>query len=255
MWSQDDAIIKPSVTKLSFLCPDSNSKPSMSFLNNTFENVSFELANDHKNEEDIPEYVEPKEEFFDGFIDTEKEESEVEITLEVQDLERLIDSPRASDIKTEPGVPEKKENLDKSDRDQEPDKLAKKKKKTSSQKRKWPEDPADCDICGTHYTTKRSYQRHYRIVHELIFSECKQCGEKFRWRKALNLHMNEVHLGIFQTYPCDHCDKVFRDKQSMRQHMLKKHPPPSCDHCKVAFKTLDEFNEHLRKEHIEKYCV
>ena len=257
MWSQNDATNKPPVAKLSFLCPDSTAKPSMSFLNNTFENVSFELTNDYK----IAEDIEPKEEYFESFSDTEKEESEVEITLEVQDLEKLVDSSRDSDIKTEPGVPEKIEK-DESDRDQEhqkmieqPDKLAKKKKNTSSQKRKWPEDPADCDICGTHYTTKRSYQRHYKIVHELIFPECKQCGEQFRWQKSLNLHMNEVHLGIFKTYPCDHCDKVSRDKQSMRQHMLKQHPPPSCDYCKIAFRTPDEFNEHLRKEHIEKYCV
>ena len=93
MWSQDDAIIRPSVAKLSFLCPDSTSKPSMSFLNSTFENVSFELTNNFK---------EPKEELFESFNDTEKEESEVEITLEVQDLEKLVDSSRDSDIKTEP---------------------------------------------------------------------------------------------------------------------------------------------------------
>ncbi len=261
MWSQDDAVIKPSVTNLSYLCPDSTSKPSMSFLNNTFENDSFELNNYIANKENVTEWS----------CDTEKDGSEVEITLEIHDLEKLVDNSRDCDIKTEADYLDSKldtdnaniyQNFDESDKSydhekmvQQPDKLAKKKKKTSSQKRKWPEDPADCNICGTHYTTKRSYQRHYKIVHELIFSECKLCGAQFRWQKQLNNHMNEVHLGIFKTYKCDHCDKVSKDKQSMRKHKLKYHPPPSCDFCKISFKTLEEFNEHLRKEHIAKYCV
>ena len=53
MWAQDNEIAKPSVTKLSFLGPDLTSKPSMSFLNNTFENDSFELNNDFEIDEDI----------------------------------------------------------------------------------------------------------------------------------------------------------------------------------------------------------
>ena len=265
MWSQDDAVIKSSVTNLSYLCPVSTSKSSMSFLNNTFEN-DFEIDKDIAIKD-----IANKEELIESSSDTEKEGSEVEITLEVHDLEKLVDNSRDCDIKTEADVLDSKldtdnaniyQNFDKSDKSyhhekmvQQPDKLAKKKKKTSSQKRKWPEDPADCDICGTHYTTKRSYQRHYKIVHELIFSECKLCGAQFRWRKALNIHMNEVHLGIFKTYKCDQCDKVSKEKQNLRRHKLKYHPPPSCDFCKISFKTLEEFNEHLRKEHIEKYCV
>ena len=267
MWSQDNDITNSnsSVTKLSFLGPDQTSKPSMSFLNTTFENVSFELGHDFYGEEETI----PKEED----IESVKEVSEVEITLEVHDLEKLVNSTD-HEIKMEPEVldsdnqpvshqyantdPDKSqdfESIDHVNKVEQPDKLNKKKRKTTSQKRKWPEDPADCDICGTHYTTKRSYQRHYKIVHELVHFDCKLCGAEFRWPGQLNVHTKEVHQGIFKNHPCDECDAVFKGSKTLKDHKKRYHPPPSCDYCKIVFDTLDEFNEHLRKEHIEKYCI
>ena len=272
MWAQDNEIVKPSVTKLSFLGPNLTSKPSMSFLNTTFENVSFELASNFIREEETV----PKEEVKVSVSDNEKEVSEVEITLEVHDLEKLVDyeiknEPEVvgPDIKLDADVHPVNQHYANTDSDkscelesighvktaEQPIKLDKKKRRTTSKKRKWPEDPADCDICGTHYTTKRSYQRHYKIVHELIDFECKLCGAKFRWPDKVNIHMNEVHRGIFKTYPCDQCETVFKGSGSLRDHKKRHHPPPSCDYCVIVFKNLDEFNEHLRKEHIEKYCV
>ena len=266
MWSQDNDITNPPVTKLSFLGPDLTSKPSMSFLNETFENVSFELASDFIGEEKIV----PKEQLVESVNGNKKEVSEVEITLEVHDLEKLVNSTE-HEIKTEPEVLDpdttlgadahpgnKRYELESNDHiktDEQHPKLDKKKRKTTSQKRKWPEDPTDCDICGTHYTTKRSYQRHYKIVHELVHFECKLCDAKFRWPEKVPIHVREVHQGIFKTYPCDKCDAVFRGSKTLKDHKKRYHPPPSCDYCKIVFDTLDEFNEHLRKEHIEKYCI
>ena len=265
MWAQDNEIAKPSVTKLSFLGPDLTSKPSMSFLNTTFENVSFELASEFKREEETV----PREEVIESVSDNEKDVSEVEITLEVQDLERLVDSTDY-EIKTEPEILDpvnhQKAKID-SDKScelesighvntaEQPDKLDKKKRRTTSQKRKWPEDPADCDICGTHYTTKRSYQRHYKIVHELRSQDCKHCDKQFKWPGKLLEHTKLVHLGIQRkTYPCDQCDKVWTASRSLKQHMAREHPPPGCESCKVSFHDMEGLQEHIRVEHLQKYC-
>ena len=267
MWCQDDATVNLSVTKLSFLNPE----PSMSFLNCTFDNDSFEMKNDFNS---VKENV-PKEELTDRRI-SGNQVSDVEITLELNDLENFVqnstdyefkteledpgtktdnDAPKTSNDNTFENFNESVKTMDHENITEQSDKVVKKKRKTSSQKRKWPEDPTDCDICGTHYTTKRSYQRHYKIVHELQQFNCQQCEAQFRWPEQLKQHKDEVHLGIFKTYPCDQCDKVCKDSGQLRRHKAKCHPPPSCDFCKITFKTLDEFNEHLRKEHIEKYCV
>ena len=266
MWTQDNEIAKPSVTKDTFLGPDLTSKPSMSFLNNTFENVSFELtSSDFKREEERV----LKDEVVESVSDNEKEVSEVEITLEVHDLEKLVKST-VNEIKTEPEVLDpvnhQYANID-SDKScelesivhvntaKQPDKLDRKKRRTTSQKRKWPEDPADCDICGTHYTTKRSYQRHYKIVHELRSHDCKHCDKQFKWPGQLLKHTNLVHLGIpIKTYPCDKCDKVLKEGRHLKQHILREHPPPGCESCKVSFNDMEGLQEHIRVEHLQKYC-
>ena len=193
---------------------------------------------------------------------------EVEITLEVNDLEKLVDNPTDSDIKTEPDIStptESKETskqddqLDSINQDKEvdpiPDEVVKKKRKKSTYKRKWPEDPADCDICGTHYTTKRSYQRHYKIVHELISYDCKQCGQQFKWPDRLKAHVKLVHLGIQKkTYPCDKCNKVMSEARHLRNHQAREHPPPGCESCKLSFQDVEGLQEHIRVEHLQKYC-
>ena len=265
MWYQDEPTVQQPLSKLSFLNNDQPTQPSMSFLNCTFEKVSSELANNYQGSEEIA----PKEEI----LDTENKASDVEITLEVQDLEKLVDNSTDFQIKTELTVEssdkainsddqndntsdqtdQKLESLDPGNIVEQPE-LVKKKRKTTSQKRKWPEDPADCDICGTHYTTKRSYQRHYKIVHELISYNCKHCGKEFRWPDKLTAHVNLVHLGIKpKTFPCEKCGKVCKEPRKLRDHM-KRHPLPSCESCKVAFKDMDGLQEHIRVDHLMKYC-
>ena len=278
MWNQDEFWYHKESHKpknLSFLCTSdqtnvSTSRPSMSFLNDTFENVTFELTNGSKME-DVKELKKEIVESSNG-----KEESEVEITLEVNDLYKLAET----EIKTEE-VPEKikletntdnlvkpqvaaqtfdtteaevVDNIESPD-DSSAEEAVKKKRKKTTYKRKWPEDPADCDICGTHYTTKRSYQRHYKVVHELKQHKCQQCGKQWSWPDSLAKHIKEVHQGIVKTYSCDQCDKVVKGITTLRRHKAKDHPPPCCDFCKITFNNADEFNEHIRKEHIEKYCL
>ena len=143
-------------------------------------------------------------------------------------------------------------NSVKEDKEEE---VVKKKRKTPTNKTKWPQDPADCDICGTHYTTKRSYQRHYKIVHELISHDCKHCDMQFKWPGKLLKHTKLVHLGIqAKTYPCDKCDKVMKESRNLKRHIAREHPPPGCESCKLSFHDMEGLQEHIRVEHLEKYC-
>ena len=215
-------------------------------------------------------------------IKIEKEpESDSEITLDIHALENLVDKSTDYDMKTEPDkeyyepdIPDLKKDIDDDGsmesngtndqvnlfnqdkvEDHKADVAVKRKRKTSTHKRKWPEDPADCDICGTHYTTKRSYQRHYKIVHELRIYDCKHCSQQFRWPDRLTAHINHVHLGIKKkTYACDKCDKVMTEARHLRNHKAREHPPPGCESCKLTFQDVEGLQEHIRVEHLQRYC-
>ena len=114
------------------------------------------------------------------------------------------------------------------------------------------EEPADCDICNTHYTTKRSYRRHYMSVHELKMFNCNECEETFNYRDSLTIHITKVHRKI--SLPCTKCERVFRCKSDLRAHVLAKHSI-TCDYHKKRFLTNEELQEHIQEEHVKKYCT
>ena len=301
MWNNEDTLgfdAKPKVERLGFLSHSESfgyCKSQMSFLN---DDTDYEIKEDFKqdafsskvdpycvppgdvetktivdvplvnDDDDTNSRVHNSGEIHDTNVIQKRvdQNDEVEITLEVNDLEKLVDNSLDYDGKTVPDIPipnesneSKNEEIDSVNQDGEgnlkQDEVAQKKRKKSTYKKKWPEDPADCDICGTHYTTKRSYQRHYRIVHELISYNCKHCGQQFKWPDKLKAHINLVHLGIKKkTHPCDKCDKVMTEARSLRDHKAREHPPPGCESCKLSFQDVEGLQEHIRVEHLQKYC-
>ena len=127
---------------------------------------------------------------------------------------------------------------------------AKKFMKNQSKKERWRE-PADCDICNVHFTTKRSYQRHVKVVHELAWlRNCDQCGKVFASSQSLKTH-KMTHLE--KTIPCPDCHKKFISKAYLRLHTKKMHSK-ICEFHKVRFSTNEELQQHLKEEHIDKYC-
>ena len=114
------------------------------------------------------------------------------------------------------------------------------------------EDPVDCDICNIHYTTKRSYKRHYMSVHELKFFDCNECGDTFRYHDTLTQHKSRVHSDI--KWPCKKCEKICKNKKDLTRHVLEKHAI-KCDFHKMRFQTDEQLNEHIQEEHMKKYCT
>ena len=131
-----------------------------------------------------------------------------------------------------------------------------KKRKELYLKRK-PEEPSECPVCATVFTTQRSMQRHNKNVHELMNLNkynCEECGKTLHNGTSVQRHIDSVHKKL--RISCDICGKKFSygDKTTLRRHKEREHPPPKCDTCNIQFKTISEFNVHVQKEHIEKYC-
>ena len=119
-----------------------------------------------------------------------------------------------------------------------------KKKSNEVQYRKKEEEPTECEMCNIRYTTKRSYQRHYKSVHELDRAECDECGKQFSTKDMVRKHKKVVHLKL--RYQCQKCDKNFTEERYLRKHNWKLHSP-KCESCKVSFADQTEFDNHIQQ--------
>ena len=128
--------------------------------------------------------------------------------------------------------------------------VTKKRKRNSNQYRKKEEEPTECEICNAKFTTKRSYQRHYKSIHELRnLEDCDECGKQLKG--SLLLHKKSVHLNI--KYSCTQCPMEYKMKQTLNAHIKKEHWF-HCEGCKLSFEHKPEFDSHIQTEHIAKYC-
>ena len=134
---------------------------------------------------------------------------------------------------------------------QKESKSVKYKRKKSTQNRKPEEGPSECEVCAATFTTRRSMQRHNKIVHELHTVECNICGVTLKGKDVLRGHKLRVHDK--KRYPCPKCDMDFGCAYSRTKHIRDVHTA-KCDYCKLTFETLDQFNEHIQIEHVNKFC-
>ena len=61
-----------------------------------------------------------------------------------------------------------------------------------------------------------------------------------------------------RTFPCDACDKSFKQKDKLSRHIASVHlqqRPFQCDFCNMAFARKDEQTRHLRIVHMGEKLV
>ncbi|XP_035788072.1 transcription factor grauzone-like [Anopheles albimanus] len=74
-----------------------------------------------------------------------------------------------------------------------------------------------CLHCGKVLLSK-SVKSHMAKMHNPGKYTCAVCGIKFRTKRTLWVHKNNVHME-FETFKCEFCDKQFKRKVSLRDHM------------------------------------
>ncbi|CAH2009649.1 unnamed protein product [Acanthoscelides obtectus] len=157
-----------------------------------------------------------------------------------------------------------------------------------------------CTHCKSTFKKAESLDDHIVKIHPTFISsvkrkiyECTRCPLKTVWKGKLEKHMMKTHLNLLVgnlINPCSSCDKVFKNKQSLDEHILKKHPDRfwsitrkifecpicqfqtiardklqrhrmvhhpntasnlfiSCMHCDSVFKTKDMLDDHIVRKH------
>ncbi len=116
-----------------------------------------------------------------------------------------------------------------------------------------------CPECPKIFKNPLRLSRHREDVHrdpeKSTMVMCDKCPLGFRNTRYLNRHKLDVHPK--QLFPCTFggCDKVFKRKFTMEQH-LNIHlniKPLSCDYCEFACRQRNSMDVHMRTHHKDKY--
>ena len=200
---------------------------------------------------------------FDGQNESSIDSNKVTL-MELEDQTEVFETPdeESEDIENEfPTADSEEKTLEESqsetkevtsvDNDtNQPDQENQRKSRKSKVIRK-KEDPAYCDICNVHFTTKRSYARHVKTIHELSkLTKCDLCDKVCKSQDLLRQH-KRTHLE--KTIPCPECDWKTTNINFLMRHRLKRHAKV-CEFHNVRFRTTEEMEKHLKEEHFDKYC-
>jgi len=82
-----------------------------------------------------------------------------------------------------------------------------------------------CDICEKEFTHSYRVKEHKKIDHEGIFYQCTEsnCNKKYRFKSALENHINIVHKMI--TLKCEYCNKSLKRRDYLNKHIKRYHTP------------------------------
>lgn len=75
----------------------------------------------------------------------------------------------------------------------------------------------ECDVCSKRIGTRRSFLRHFQVVHLRAYNkECTRCGKRFASNSCLKRHM-DMHAGI-RVHACVRCGKRFTQNCNLIVH-------------------------------------
>lgn len=109
----------------------------------------------------------------------------------------------------------------------------------------------NCDHCPYETSYHALFQRHLEKHAE---KPCTVCGEKFRAKQSLTMHM-QSHHGELQNRHCDECDKTYSTVRLLQRHIREKHTIVTeqfdCSRCLSSFTTKHGLEIHVGIIHPE----
>ena len=99
----------------------------------------------------------------------------------------------------------------------------------------------------------KKYEKSLSRKKNVIF-KCKNCGDKFENVKEFQKHKQE-NKSCHGTFQCDECEKTFKIKQQLEDH-VKIHTKYPCDDCDKVFNYEVTLQRHVEAAHesCELFC-
>ncbi|CAH1967664.1 unnamed protein product [Acanthoscelides obtectus] len=122
-----------------------------------------------------------------------------------------------------------------------------------------------CMHCNTTFESKQTLDDHILKKHPKFIEsisgkiyECTNCPYKTTIKSRLAKHMlnHPEAAGSYKLSPCPHCNTTFKSKQTVDDHVLKKHPEyitsisskiHECPNCEYKSTSKSLFDKHLLK--------
>lgn len=128
------------------------------------------------------------------------------------------------------------------------------------------ESPLVCSHCGQHFKARSALRVHlvrkHSTLHQLkvVAHKCNICGRQFSSKAYLMLHI-KWHSGKFRAYRCHICNRAFYDPYAVRKHMVVhaelRERPFLCYTCGKGFTTRGNLKTHAASHKNEKlfFCI
>lgn len=113
--------------------------------------------------------------------------------------------------------------------------------------------PHQCKICKLIVTTSSALKQHINIHTDDRQYKCVTCKEGFFRSISLRIHIRENHLpdtDPMRFFACNHCDTSFNTYSRLRYHKRLLHTKAivyTCDYCQKAYKLRRNLVEHMTK--------
>lgn len=85
------------------------------------------------------------------------------------------------------------------------------------------EKPYKCDLCNKSYKTRESYLIHKRVHSVDNLYQCEICKDYFQHQEQFLEHAKKHVSPNRKSFCCHYCNKTFRDKSKMTEHVDKIH--------------------------------
>jgi len=114
----------------------------------------------------------------------------------------------------------------------------------------------DCDICGKVFDCQSNLKNHLSHSKMCMSDDnykpfpCMQCDKSYKNKKGLTDHMKEYHE-LLKPFKCDICEKQFISKVKLKRHKWIHNADDafSCKICNQTFKAKSYVRTHMKNMH------
>ncbi|XP_013170476.1 PREDICTED: zinc finger protein 184-like [Papilio xuthus] len=117
--------------------------------------------------------------------------------------------------------------------------------------------PRRCKYCPRVFTVPSSYTYHVKSSHGFEEVECDMCNKKFRNKQVLTQHISVIHIGIKKNFECKYCLKTFFTRANLYGHEqihldMNKWP---CSKCNRSFRWRTHLLRHMKRHSEDRSLV
>ena len=106
-------------------------------------------------------------------------------------------------------------------------------------------DEITCKLCDKKSSNTLQHRQHKSTVHNQKYGGfCIECQKEY---KSISTHNNDTHSG--QTFKCDHCEKVFKNKTRLLLHQKNVNGTTTKKQCPECANFYINLNDHIRTLH------